>query len=117
MCSCFCSRGELALFAACVASNDLAIFYSDHFQRFMPSNALDSPMKFQHLTFSIVPHVTLLRTRPVQWPVVLLVGPLPQFPCARALSTDSLGDMSNLFVCGGDSQHSAWLALRIGLSL
>ena len=63
-------------------------------------------MKFQHLTFSIVPHVTLLHTRPVQWYVVLLVGTLSQFPCARALSTDSLGDMANLFVCGGDSQRT-----------
>ena len=74
-------------------------------------------MKFQHLAFSIVPHVTFLSTRPVQWYVVLLVSTLSQFPCARALSADSLGDMANLFVCGGDNQHTAWLPFRIDLSL
>src|SRR5271163_4190275 len=31
---------ELALFAACVAGNDLAVFHASDFQRFMPRNAL-----------------------------------------------------------------------------
>src|SRR5208283_616743 len=110
-------RCELTFFAACVTGNDLAVFHSDDFQRFMPSNALDRPMKFQHLAFCIVPHVTLLRARPVEWYVMLLVGALSQFPCARALSADSLGNMANLFVCGSDNQHTAWRALRIGLSM
>jgi len=110
-------RCELAFLAARVAGNDLAVFHSDDFQRFMPRNALDSPMKLQHLAFSIVPHVTFLRARPVQWYEMLRVGTLSQSPCARALSADRLGDMANLFMCGGDNQHTAWMALRIGLSL
>src|SRR5208282_6166361 len=107
---------ELALFAACVARNDLAVFHSSDFQRFMPRNALDSPMKFHHPPFSIVPHVTFLRARPVQRCVMLLVGTLSQLPCACALSADRLGDTANLFVCGGDNQHTAWMALHIVLS-
>ena len=108
---------ELALFAARVTGNDLAVFHSSDFQRFMPRNALDSPMKFQHLAFRVVPHLTFLSTRPVQWYVVLLVGTLSQFTCVSALSADSLGDMANFLVCGGDNQHTAWLPLRIDLSL
>ena len=69
----------------------------------MPSNALDSPMKFQHLAISIVPHVIFLCARPIQWYVVLLVGTQSQFPGARALSADSLGDIADLLVCGRDS--------------
>src|SRR5712691_1545305 len=99
-------RCEVAFFASCVAGNDLAVFHSDDFQRFMPSNAPDSPMKFQHMAFSIVPNVTFLSARPVQWYVVLLVGTLSEFPCAHTLSADSLCDMANLFVCGGDNQHT-----------
>src|SRR5580704_18696689 len=64
-------RCEVAFFAACVAGNDLAVFHSDDFQRFMPGNTLDRSVKFQYLTFTIVPRVTFLRTRPVQWYVVL----------------------------------------------
>ena len=99
---------ELAFFAACVACDNLVVFHPDDFQCFMPGSALDRPVKFQHLAFSIVPHVTFLRTRPIQWYVVLLVGVHSQFPRARALCADSLGDMANFSVCGCDNQHTAW---------
>src|SRR6266849_868277 len=57
---------ELAFFAVCVAGNDLAVFHSEDFQRFMPSTALDRPVKFQHSAPTIVPHVTFLCGCPVQ---------------------------------------------------
>jgi hypothetical protein len=108
---------ELAFFAMRVASDDLVVFNADYFQRFMLGNAPHSPVKFQHLARTVIPHVTFLRARPVQWHVVPQAGTYSQLPSARAIGADGFGYMGNLFVCGGDSQHTARLSFRIGLGL